>query len=56
VVNELPEAQPWYSVRCVIRSAATSGVDGWTYEERVTMWRASSLDEAIERAEHEAND
>lgn len=28
----------------------------WTYEERVTLWRAPGHDEAIERAEAEARD
>ncbi|MFJ2608356.1 hypothetical protein ACIO13_25760 [Streptomyces sp. NPDC087425] len=39
----------WYGVRCVFRHQ-TLGV----YEERVTLWTARSLDEAISRAESEA--
>lgn len=51
----------WYSVRCVFR--AQTG-EPWgppdlasgdsAYEERITLWRAHSADEAIERAEEEA--
>ncbi|TDD57412.1 hypothetical protein E1263_23870 [Kribbella antibiotica] len=44
----------WYAVRCVFAT-------GWpldrampVYEERITLWRASSAEEAIERAEAEA--
>jgi hypothetical protein len=37
----------WFAVRHVIEN------DG-TFEERVTLWRAYSEDEAIERAEAEA--
>lgn len=55
-MDERTGTEPWYSVRCVIRSAAIADVDGWTYEERVTVWRANSFEDAIERAELEAND
>ena len=43
----------WYSVRCVFGSDAESD-DETTYEERITLWHASSAHEAIERAEAEA--
>jgi hypothetical protein len=39
----------WFAVRCVFHDA-NNGV----YEERVTLWRASNLDEAIGLAESEA--
>ena len=45
----------WYAVRCIFAS-------GWpadtaqTYEERITLWRAASDDEAIALAEDEARD
>jgi len=42
----------WYSVRTIIRFPHL----GPTYEERVTLWRASSFDEAIVRAEEEGLD
>ena len=39
----------WYGVRCVLK---------WRnhpdYEERITVWRAESIDDAIELAEREA--
>ena len=45
----------WFAVRCVFRT-------GWAareqarpvYEERVTLWRAASVEEAVSRAETEA--
>ena len=39
----------WFAVRCIFRWANSS-----TYEERMTLWPADSLDEAIEKAENEA--
>lgn len=43
--------EPWYSVRCLFAFEAEHGT---MYEERVTLWRASSFEEAIARAELEA--
>ena len=40
----------WYSVRCVFRWESPRDA----YEERVTLWRASSFDQAIVMAEREA--
>lgn len=45
----MEESVGWYGVRCVFR-----GVEAQHYEERVTVWRAGSFDEAIARAEGEA--
>ncbi|MET8284137.1 hypothetical protein ACGFWD_11810 [Streptomyces sp. NPDC048448] len=39
----------WYGVRCVFRHRELG-----VYEERVTLWTAGSLDDAIGRAEAEA--
>ncbi|WP_369190852.1 hypothetical protein [Streptomyces sp. R08] len=41
----------WYSVRCVFRHLSLG-----VYEERVTLWTARSLDEAISRAVSEARE
>ncbi|MFG2816009.1 hypothetical protein [Streptomyces sp. NPDC048410] len=41
----------WYGVRCVFRHRPLG-----VYEERVTLWTAHSLDEAIGRAETEARE
>ena len=46
-------AQQWYSVRCVFADGRAA--DATTYEERTTLWRADSFDEAINRAEVEAD-
>ena len=42
----------WYTVRCVFRAVVEVGQT--TYEERITLWQASSAEEAIEKAEVEA--
>lgn len=42
-------AGDWYGVRCVYRWDHSG-----CYEERITLWRAGSLDGAIELAETEA--
>lgn len=45
-----PDGEPgWFGVRCVFRWSRPP-----TYEERITLWRAGSLDDAIARAEQEA--
>jgi len=53
----------WFAVRCVFAARSNkpwgphdlpSGQSD--YEERITLWQARSLDEAIERAEAEAED
>ncbi|GAA2787148.1 hypothetical protein ACFQ0M_46390 [Kitasatospora aburaviensis] len=41
----------WYGIRCVF---GTKTRDGKVYEERITLWQASSADEAIALAEAEA--
>ncbi|WP_339565886.1 hypothetical protein [Pseudokineococcus sp. 1T1Z-3] len=42
------ESSGWGTVRCVFRSE----LDGTSlYEERITLWRTSSMVEAIGRAE-----
>jgi hypothetical protein len=42
---------PWYTVRCVFRSRSDHG---FAYEERLTLWLADSIDQAIILAEGEA--
>lgn len=42
-------AEPWYSVRCVLKLEDT-------FEERVTLWRAACFDEAIALAEADARE
>jgi hypothetical protein len=54
-------ALEWYAVRCVFRSAWAESSEGLPpdehlYEERITLWQASSLEEAIALAEAEAAD
>jgi hypothetical protein len=51
----------WYAVRCVFRTMWTQTTEGVTpeeqlYEERITLWQASSAEEAIALAEAEAVD
>ena len=49
-------ADYWFSVRCVFASGWPAAGDVPAYEERMTLWRAASLDDAIERAEEEARE
>lgn len=47
----------WFAVRCLFRCGwppADSGDDSYRYEERITLWRADDIDEAIVKAEAEA--
>lgn len=44
----------WYSVRCVFAVGSPPSTADETYEERVTLWRARSAEEALARAEAEA--
>lgn len=45
-----PTGEPgWFGVRCVFRWSQPA-----TYEERITLWEAESLDQAIAMAEDEA--
>ena len=44
-------AEAWVSVRCLFRSHHEGGQ---VYEERVTLWRSTSISGAIELAEEEA--
>lgn len=46
-----PAGKSWFAVRCVFRWEASEGP---CYEERLTLWRAASTEEAIGRAEVEA--
>lgn len=48
----------WYAVRCIFESNWPRPEPGESqvYEERITLWRADSADQAIELAESEAAD
>lgn len=55
--------QPWYAVRCIFRMFSnqpwgpTNLRDGESaYEERITLWRATSFEDAVAKAETEALD
>lgn len=48
------EHYDWYAVRCVFVVSRPASSDGSTYEERITLWHATTADRAIERAEVEA--
>jgi hypothetical protein len=43
----------WYGVRCLFQHGPADA-EVTAYEERITIWRTASFDEAIERAETEA--
>ena len=45
----------WYSVRCVFVHAIPKGRDKkYLYEERITVWKTSSIKKALELADMEA--
>ncbi|MEU8515692.1 hypothetical protein AB0C76_29555 [Kitasatospora sp. NPDC048722] len=46
-----PAAPTWYTVRCFFRWTNWSDAP---YEERITLWRAGSFDEAMALGEREA--
>jgi hypothetical protein len=46
----------WFSVRCFFTVGWPEEAIGKTYEERITLWRARSIDHAIELAEAEARE
>ncbi|HET7902522.1 MAG TPA: DUF4288 domain-containing protein [Candidatus Nanopelagicales bacterium] len=48
----MSDEQQWYGVRCIFRWRG--GDDDRLYEERITLWRASSFEEAIAKAEADA--
>jgi hypothetical protein len=55
----MSEEPSWYTVRCILRDldpqdAFEIGPGEAAYEERITLWRANSLDHAIELAEADA--
>jgi hypothetical protein len=45
------DGKHWYSVRCVFQ---WTSYEEKPYEERITLWRATSIEEAVELAEKEA--
>lgn len=49
--------QQWYSVRCIFKHPSRHDMTKrGLYEERVTIWKANSFEEAIENAELEAKE
>jgi hypothetical protein len=59
-VDPIVTTSGWFAVRCVFRSGwpepSPDDPPGHDYEERITLWRASSAEEAIAKAEAEAQD
>ncbi|GBG03943.1 hypothetical protein AZSI13_32700 [Azospira sp. I13] len=49
--------EPWYAAKCVFRHTQLSAKqeEGWVYEERIVLFRASDEDDAIAKAEEEAS-
>ncbi|MEU8658091.1 hypothetical protein [Actinoplanes philippinensis] len=45
--------EAWFSVRCLFRLDAEAAA---TYEERITLWRAASPEQAVTLAEAEAGE
>lgn len=53
--RNMSESEPWFSVRCLFahRSRVEFG-DGNLYEERITLWKSKSWEEAYRLAKVEA--
>jgi hypothetical protein len=49
-----PESSGWFAVRCIFATGWPPEARDKTYEERITLWKAQSGEEAIARAEAEA--
>jgi hypothetical protein len=45
----------WFGVRCVFRFDPAEHGDASLYEERITLWSATTFDEAMALAEEEAH-
>ncbi len=52
----MSEDEQWFGVRCVFAVGWPPDAVGRTYEERITVWRARTAAEAVERAEAEAEE
>lgn len=50
----IAEASGWYAVRCVLVTPRAE--DETLYQERVTLWRSDSQEEAMRRAEADAEE
>ena len=51
----LPQDPHWFAVRCLFEKGWLPGDEEESvYEERITLWRAASVEEAVARAEAEA--
>lgn len=50
----MDETASWFSVRCLFAKGWPADGGPPLYEERITVWRASSVEEAVARAEAEA--
>ena len=49
--NSKSTDQPWFSVRCILHHRHLNA-----YEERITLWRAADIDQAVTQAEQEGRD
>ena len=52
--QELPQVDSWFAVRCHFRHLHRGSTSPQRYEERITLWRAADVNEAIALAEREA--
>jgi hypothetical protein len=55
-VTSAEEKTSWFAVRCLFEWSGPGSMKRRVYEERITLWRAADFDEAIERAETEADE
>jgi hypothetical protein len=48
--------EPWYAAQCIFLHSGTEHDPRQRYEERITLLRADSFDQAVQRAENEAEE
>jgi hypothetical protein len=54
LMTQAQQKKDWYSVRCLFRiKGFNDSPKKYVYEERLTIWRTNSIEEAIELAEEE---
>ena len=49
--REIDDGEVWFGIRCVLRLAKPN-----IYEERITLWRTDTFEEAVALAEAEVED
>jgi hypothetical protein len=55
--QQIASDEPWFAVKCLFsHPSRATDAEQFLYEERITLWRAASWDEAFRLAEAEAQE